>query len=270
MMRPDRSTGSSAAQALADPVRFAVLALLLPGPATVAALTSSTGASQSNVSNHLSLLRDRGFVRARREGRQMKYRIARPEVAEAVESLMALGGDGRSGRAPAPPAPLAMARTCYDHLAGILGVEILNGLVGARALTRPNRSTGDVLIGGRAAPVFERLGVDIAEAAGGRRRFAFGCQDWTERRPHLGGGMGAAVCRRFFDAGWVVRAGDTRVVLLTGEGRDVLTDVLDLHLGRLVTPGVRGVAFSSSAARRGGSASSSGARRSRGTPGSGD
>jgi hypothetical protein len=146
----------------------------------------------------------------------------------------------KGGRAPAPPAPLAVARTCYDHLAGVLGVQILDGLFAAGALTRPDRSTGEVLVARRAVRVFEELGVDVGHAAAGRRRFAFGCRDWTERRPHLGGSLGAAICRRFFDAGWVVRPGDTRAVLLTREGREVLTEVLGVASTRPEGAGVRG------------------------------
>jgi DNA-binding transcriptional ArsR family regulator len=242
MMRSSDEPEPSAAQALSDPVRFAILARLLEGPATVGTLTAATGAGQSNVSNHLSLLRRRGFVRARKEGRQMEYRIARPAVAHAVEALMALGDGGRTGqaqgRAPLPPAPLAVARMCYDHLAGVLGVQILDGLVAAGALTRPDRSTGEMLVARQAARVFEALGVDVGHAAAGRRRFAFGCRDWTERRPHLGGSLGAAVCRRFFDAGWVVRPGDARAVLLTRDGREVLTGVLSMLSAPLAVTGV--------------------------------
>jgi len=224
-------TPADAAQALADPIRFAVLVRLLEGPATVADLAAVTGASQPNVSNHLALLRDRGLVRARREGRHARYDIADPAVAQAVEALVSLSGPDTS--APRPPAPLAVARTCYDHLAGVLGVALLDGLVEAGVVSRPERSSGTIRLGPVAERTFGLLGVDAERALRARRKFAYGCPDWTERRPHLGGSLGAALCERFFEEGWIRRARGSRAVTLTADGARTLRRVLGIPADRL-------------------------------------
>ena len=226
-----RITPASAAQALADPLRFAVLLRLLEGPATVTHLVGLTGASQPNVSNHLALLRSHGLVKARRQGRQAEYEIAGPKAAQAVEALSAFAAGG--GRAPRAPAPLALARTCYDHLAGVLGVAVLDGLVRVGAVTKPERSSGAIRLRGHPKGALERLGVDVDGALARRRKFAYGCLDWTERRPHLGGSLGASLCSRFFEARWIRHARGTRAVLLTDDGVRTLRRVLEIPAHRL-------------------------------------
>jgi DNA-binding transcriptional ArsR family regulator len=235
MNHPD--SPASAAQALADPIRFTMLARLLEGPATVADLVSVAGASQPNVSNHLALLREQGLVRGRRIGRQVEYEVANPAVAQAVEALMAIAGPTR--RADRASAPLARARTCYDHLAGVLGVAVLDALVELDAVSRPDPSKGTIRLGDAAGRTFERLGVDVEEARRARRRFAYGCLDWTERRPHLGGSLGAAVCEQFLRRGWVRRRNGSRAVTLTSDGRRILSTVLRIPRTRLDPPGSR-------------------------------
>ena len=222
---------ATAAQALAEPIRFAMLTRLLEGPATVAELVSVSGTSQPNASNHLALLRDQGLVQARREGRHAIYEVANPSVAQVVEALLALSEP--AARTRRAPAPLARARTCYDHLAGVLGVAVLEGLVGVGAVSRPDPSTGAIELGGAGAATFERLGVDVEAARLARRRFAFGCLDWTERRPHLGGSLGAAVCERFLQRRWIRRTAGSRAVALTSGGRRVLSTVLGVPADRL-------------------------------------
>jgi DNA-binding transcriptional ArsR family regulator len=207
------------AKALGDPLRVRILERLIDGPGTVTDLVTFTGSGQPNVSNHLAILREAGLVRATRTGRQMHYELAGPETAHLVEALMTIGGP--LGR-PAPPSPIAEARRCYDHLAGRLGVRILDGLVEQGALARP---AGDdaIDLGHGAERVFERLGVDLGRAAQARRRrFAYACLDWTERRPHLGGALGAEVYRRLVEAGWLLPQKGTRAVLPTSSGRRTL------------------------------------------------
>jgi DNA-binding transcriptional ArsR family regulator len=207
------------AKALGDPLRVRILSRLIDGPSTVSDVVTVTGAGQPNVSNHLAVLRRAGLVRAARSGRHMHYELAGPESAQLVEAILTMGGP--PGR-PATPSPIAEARTCYDHLAGKLGVQLLGGLMVQDALARPG-SEGAIDLGPDAARVFERLGVDPSRAAQARRRrFAFACLDWTERRPHLGGALGAEVYRRFVEAGWVVPQTGTRAVLPTSGGRRAL------------------------------------------------
>ena len=122
-------------------------------------------------------------------------------MAQLVESVSALAGPPQA----AERARLGEARTCYDHLAGRLGVAVFDGLVAAGAVVDDRRSDGAVRFGQAAATVFGRLGVDLDRIAPQRRRLAYRCLDWTERRPHLGGALGAAVADAFLRAGWVRR-----------------------------------------------------------------
>jgi DNA-binding transcriptional ArsR family regulator len=220
------------AWALSDPVRLLIMQVLMGGPAAVSELVEATGASQPNVSNHLRVLRGQGLVRSERVGRRAIYELRDASVAQLVESLTAVAGG------PAAPVfatgPMAEARTCYDHLAGRLGVGIYGALVDADALAPTGGVRGDVWLGPEGARAFGSLGLDPGEVAAGagRRRFAFACPDWTERTPHLGGALGAAVCGRFFEEGWVRRPGDTRALELTGEGERALRERLGVRFSR--------------------------------------
>lgn len=217
------------AQALADPIRLTILQCLMGGPASVAELMAVTDQGQSKVSNHLAVLRDQGLVRAERNGRQMIYRLTNPSVAQLVESLAAIAGTAL--RRPEPSSPIAVARTCYDHLAGALGVGLFDTLAAAGAITPPEETRADVDLGPRAADVFGSFGVDPAALRRGRRRFAFACLDWTERRFHLGGLLGAAVCDAFFAAGWLAHDTASRTVFLTPAGREAVHSQFGLVLG---------------------------------------
>ncbi len=212
------------AQALADPLRLTILQHLMGGESTVAELTSITGTSQSNVSNHLAVLRAQNLVSNRRDGRQSVYRIADPTAAQLIESLTSLSGT--PAQLASPVAPLAAARTCYDHLAGTLGVALFDALVSAEAIIPPEHDgpanlgpSGEVTLGSNAGLVFGQLGVDLVTASTARRQFAYACRDWTERRFHLGGALGAEIYRRFVDAGWVTQGEERRQLVVTESGQ---------------------------------------------------
>jgi DNA-binding transcriptional ArsR family regulator len=215
-------------QALADPLRLAVLHHLMGGPASVSELMTAVGAEQSRLSNHLALLRERELVRTTRQGRHVIYELHDPAVARLVESLGQIGG---------PPAravksvPIARARTCYDHLAGRLGVATFAALV-ARGAIKPQTSVpGDVELGPRGEAVFRNLGVKVDIVRGERRRrFATACLDWTERRPHLGGALGAALWGELNARGWIMRRPATRAVAVTTAGARGLKRTLGIAL----------------------------------------
>jgi DNA-binding transcriptional ArsR family regulator len=204
------------ARALGEPRRLEILGRLLAGPATVTELVSATDSTQPNVSNHLATLRRERFVRGESTGRQVRYRLAGPSVAQLVEALTTLTSWQTNG--PQPSSPLAEARSCYDHLAGRLGVSVLDALVarGGLAPAAPHRV---IDLGPRAEEVFGALGVDVATAAKARRHFAFGCLDWTERRVHLGGALGAELLGGAIERGWLAKQRGTRALLMTGAGR---------------------------------------------------
>jgi len=216
------------AQALADPLRLLMLQHLMEGPATVSELLSVTGEAQSKISNHLAILRERGLVHAQREGRQMVYSLRDATVAQMVESLTAIAGKTpqKIWRSP----QMIEARTCYDHLAGRYGVALLDALVARSALLAPTASQAEVELGPNAHEVFTPLGIDLEALRRERRRFATACLDWTERRPHVGGALGAALWTRCIAQGWVVKQQGTRAIVVTERGKEQLREHFGLHL----------------------------------------
>jgi DNA-binding transcriptional ArsR family regulator len=198
---------------LAHPLRLRVIDRLGHlGPAPVSALAAELGAPMPELSNHLRRLREAGLVRVRRDGRHAVYELGE----SGVELLLPL-----LDRLVAPAAPDAgrgrtsPSRTCYDHLAGPLGVGLYRDLCERGAL-RPARD-GTVALGAPAAEAFGSLGVDVDAVQPGRRRLAFECLDATEQRPHLAGALGAALADALIGRGWV-RRGEGRTVHLTAAG----------------------------------------------------
>jgi DNA-binding transcriptional ArsR family regulator len=229
--------------ALDDPLRYRVLMQLMAGPATVSELIARTGAAQSKLSNHLAILRAAKIVSAERNGRRIAYTLAGPEIATVLETL------GRiSGPAPSAVPEIALARSCYDHVAGKLGVALFHALVKRGALrdlrtARPARKVrsglGNVALGACAAAAFAELGIDIETVSEARRQFATACSDWTETAPHLGGALGAALQTRLLHERWLQRRGGTRALRITPAGRLALRERLGIDVDRLERPPVR-------------------------------
>jgi DNA-binding transcriptional ArsR family regulator len=208
---------------LGDGTRADMLGVLLDGRAhTVGELARQAGVAPSTASEHLGRLLDGGLVAVSAQGRHRYYRLAGPEVAAVLEAVDALDRPPAAHRVRAPSA-LAHARTCYDHLAGTLGVALHDRLAATGSLTATGpalSAAGEALVAG--------LGVDPAAVAagGGRRPFVRTCIDWTERRPHLAGALGAAVLASLFDRRWLARGASSRAVTLTAAGRTGLGAVL--------------------------------------------
>lgn len=205
------------AQALADPLRLSILQQLMEGPATVSELMSLTGETQSKVSNHLALLRERNLVCATRDRRQIIYTLRDTSVGQLVESLSLVAGMVPTRHWKSPQ--LIAARTCYDHLAGRYGVALFDALLQQQAITAPTGQRGDIELGLRGEEVFGKLGLDLNALRRERRRFAFACPDWTERRPHLGGALGAALWTQLVECGWIAKQQGTRATIVTDEGK---------------------------------------------------
>lgn len=216
------------AQALADPLRLVILQHLMEGPATVSELQSLTGESQSKVSNHLALLRERDLVRATREGRQMIYSLRDASVGQLVESLTIVAGMVPTKLWKSPQ--LVAARTCYDHLAGRYGVALFDALFALDAIKQSAEMRGDVELGSKGAEIFGKLGLNLNALRRERRRFAFACPDWTERRPHLGGVLGAALWAQFVEHGWVVKQQGTRAIIVTDLGKQMLREEFGIQI----------------------------------------
>ena len=219
---------SMLAQALADPMRLVMLQHLMEGPVTVSQLQSLTSASQSNVSNHLALLRERDLVRATREGRHISYTLRDASVGQLVESLTVVAGMIPAKLWQSPQ--LMAARTCYDHLAGRYGVALFDALLALEAIKEPVEMHAEVELGARGEELFGMLGLNLRALRRERRRFAFACPDWTERRPHLGGSLGAALWASCVERGWMVKQQGTRAIIVTDLGKQQLRDQLGVQV----------------------------------------
>lgn len=203
-------------QALAAPVRSRFLNLLMDGSARPAGeLAARAGVSASTASEHLGVLLDAGLVDCTPRGRHRFYSIADAEVAGALELLGHLCPDEPDAtRAPGGAArDLAHARLCYDHLAGRLGVRLTDALV---ASSRIDAGSWQLTLAGAAH--LEEQGVDVQALRAGRRPLVRPCPDWTERRPHLAGSVGAAIATLFLDRGWAARRPAGRGLDLTRAG----------------------------------------------------
>jgi DNA-binding transcriptional ArsR family regulator len=212
---------------IGDGTRATFLTALAGGEALPATqLAKRAGVTASTASIQLSKLVDGGLVTAERNGRHRYYRLRDASIAAALESLALIAPPtaSRSLKQARIGADLQAARTCYDHLAGALGVELFDALLRQRLLTEELERTR------RGAAFFGNLGVDLDRAQRARRAFARRCLDWSERRHHLAGGLGAALTARFFELGWIERTGSSRAVRLTRAGRDALARELSLEL----------------------------------------
>jgi DNA-binding transcriptional ArsR family regulator len=175
------------------------------GEATVSDLALRLSVPQPSVSSHLGLLRDCGLVEVEARGRQRAYRLRGSEPARAVETLRALAAQSETLPGLSEEAATAVhqdprlreARTCYDHLGGVAGVRLLDGLL-ERGWLEASEGGAYLLSSGGAAAL-RSAGVDLEATRRTRRAFAIGCLDWTERRPHLGGGLGAALLRALLE-----------------------------------------------------------------------
>jgi DNA-binding transcriptional ArsR family regulator len=218
MREPDLSV---VAGLFADRSRAAMLEALMDGADHAAgALARAAGIGAPTASAHLSRLVDGGLITVESVGRERRFRLAGPVVAEAVEALMALAPEARPTglRAVSERSALRHARTCYDHLAGRLGVEVTAGL------RRDGHLAGTELrLTRRGREPFERLGIDLTELRRGRRPLTCSCLDGTERRPHLAGALGAALATSLIERGWIERRRTGRALRITRLGERELS-----------------------------------------------
>ena len=213
---------------LADDARASMILTLLGGDAIPAGeLARRAGVSPSGASAHLKRLREGGLITQERAGRHRYFRLASAEVAEALESLAHVAPVRRvsSFRESEATRALKRARTCYDHIAGELGVAVADALVGCGVLTRTDAAFALTDEGTR---WFSGLGIDVDAIAASRRSFARACVDWSERRPHLAGSLGAALADVFFARKWIRRLPGGRAVAVTPDGRAWLARELGL------------------------------------------
>ena len=211
-----------------DPARATMVAALLDGRAlTASELAGAAGIRPQTASTHLAKLTEAGLLTAVRAGRHRYFRLASQAVADMVDGIVAVALQKRpryrplSGRARA----LGAARVCYDHLAGRLSVDLTDALVARKYIVVDDDAAEITPAGARFLTGF---GIALSRQRSARRRFCRLCLDWTERRPHLAGAIGAALTKRCFDLGWMERARDTHAVVVTPSGRRGLLETFGI------------------------------------------
>jgi DNA-binding transcriptional ArsR family regulator len=211
-----------------DPARANILTALLDGRAmTATELAYAARVTPQTTSAHLAKLTEAGLITATPQGRHRYFKLASPKVAQMLESIVAVAGDNRPRFRPLSrqARELQAARVCYDHLAGQLGVRIADAMIARGYLVVEDDVARFTETGTR---YLWDLGIDLRVAGKGRRQLCRACLDWTERRPHIGGAIGAALAERWLALGWITRAKDSRAVTVTPEGERGFRDSLGM------------------------------------------
>lgn len=224
-----RADLAATAGLIGDQARATVLCALAGGAALPATdLARRARVTAPTMSAHLARLVEGGLLEAARQGRHRYYRLANADVAAAIEALVAIspGTAFDAIHEPAEANVLSYARTCYDHLAGMVGVAITDALSRKRFI---RRGDGRFELQPSGERWLEDLGIDVGAARAQRRKFAHACLDWSERLPHLGGAIGAALAARLLDRGWFERYPRTRALKLTSKGRRALRQELGIE-----------------------------------------
>lgn len=215
----DDAALSHIAGAIAEPARTRMLCALMDGHArTSTEMAVIAEVSASTASAHLARLKDNGLIELHTQGRHRYYRLAGPHIAQAIESLMVISRHSAKAFVPNTPSRLQFARTCYDHMAGTLAVQLHDHFIAAGWLI----GDGTYQLSAPGEKVLLDLGLDITTLRAQRRRFACGCLDWSMRRPHLAGALGAALLQSVISRGWVTQDLDSRTLGLTPKGRKEL------------------------------------------------
>lgn len=220
-----------------DPARVTMLHALMDGRAlTATELAHAAGVAPQTASGHLARLTAVGLLAVQKQGRHRYHRLATPAVARMLESIMLVAAELRPRPAQFSVGPkdaaLRQARTCYDHFAGRLGVSLTDALI-ERGFVELASDGGVVTEAGLA--FLEELGLDTAPILARRTRrtgrvLCRPCLDWSERRPHLGGLVGATLCTHSLEMGWVTRMPDTRAVRVTRKGERVFREAFGATL----------------------------------------
>jgi DNA-binding transcriptional ArsR family regulator len=224
-MEPDIS---SVAALISEPSRGRILTTLLDGrslPATE--LAQRAGITCQTASSHLAKLTEGGLLQVVAQGRHRYYRIANSRVAELLES-MARFAPRKETCGPEPKSLIEIARTCYNHLAGSLGVRMTEAIVAQGLLREVGR---DYQLTKKGVQWFSDFGIDIEDLRKSGRVFARQCLDWSERRNHLAGALGSALAQNLFELGWIERVRASRAVRITDFGGRELKRLLGVPWG---------------------------------------
>lgn len=227
------NTISAIAALMGDPARTNMLSALMGGKAlTAGELAFCAGISAQTASGHLARLVDGGLIAMEKQGRHRYFRLTSSEVAEAFEGLSFLASAGPQRRVSTGPRDLAMrrARTCYNHMAGSLAVGLTDFMVEAGHLLLEDRSGVVTQTGIR---FLATIGIELEDSATSRRPMCRTCLDWSERRMHLGGRLGAALLATSLEHNWIRPVPDTRTLTVTREGEEAFRIHFGLSVERL-------------------------------------
>lgn len=215
------------AGAIADSARARMLCALLDGRArTATELSISAEVSSSTTSAHLAKLTELGFLSVVRQGKHRYFQLANTQVATALEALLQLSVTPAASFSPNTPTHLRYARSCYDHLAGTVAVALHDQLLKqgwlVSAADEPQTGTRHYQLSSTGTQLFIKLGVELQPKPRSRRQYACACLDWSERKAHLGGYLGAALLEMMLAQQWLLREPDDRVLHLTNKGQIAL------------------------------------------------
>jgi DNA-binding transcriptional ArsR family regulator len=210
---------SRIAAAIGEPARARMLYCLVDGHArTSTELALVAEVSPSTASVHLAQLKERGLVRVMAQGKHRYYSLEGARTAAALEALMVVAVGPGNRFVPNTPPRLRAARTCYDHIAGKIAVALHDRLRQLSWLTAASAGSDSYDVTAAGARALTELGIDIEGTRALRRRFAYACVDWSERRPHIGGALGAALLRLALQRKWILQDLDSRALRVTRNG----------------------------------------------------
>jgi len=202
-----------------DPARATMMAALLDGRAlTASELAFAARITPQTASAHLAKLTEAGLVSVVRSGRHRYFRLVSPAVVDMIDGIVAVALEKRPRYHPLSRQARALgaARICYDHLAGRLSVDLTDSFVAREYVVLDDEAAEITRAGSR---FFTKFGIEVPTLRSTRRHFCRLCLDWTERRPHIAGAVGAAITKRYFDLGWMERMKRSHAVIVTLSGR---------------------------------------------------
>ena len=214
---------------IGDPARATMVSALLDGRAlTASELAAAARITPQTASTHLAKLTEAGVLSALRSGRRRYFRLALPAVADMLDGIVAVALARRPHHRPLSrqARALSAARICYHHLAGRLSVDLIDSFVAHEYLVLDDAVAEITSAGSRFLTAF---GVPLPPRRSPRRHLCRLCLDWTERRPHLAGALGAAITERCFDLGWIERAARSQAVIVTPSGRRGFQDTFRIN-----------------------------------------
>lgn len=211
---------------LGDPARVNMMVALLDGRAwTARELADAAGVSPQTASSHLGKLIQGKLVKLDRQGRHHYHRLASSEVARLLEQMHLAGAAARNLPLRGPKdLQMRELRSCYDHLAGRIAVEL-----SSRLIDESDSAAGAAQLSSEGVSLLEKIGIDLDQLQSGRRAVCRVCVDWSERRPHVAGAVGAAVLSRLKALGWVKARPTGRALILTAAGERGVNDVFGIH-----------------------------------------